>query len=179
MMMFKAFPKKLYKDVLLLAPFNIINLMYNSDNKYFSFKLTNDNVKIPYRYNIFSIPKAIFSKLSINQKKIIYCIQTRSSDGYEREKYIKKILNEDIEEWQIPFIIKLCDDYLIEILEIIYDKLKDRNNTDIKNFCLNNQEEINKTYSRMVSYWNEYYRDIDFNDYVGNKIFVECLDYKK
>ena len=31
----------------------------------------------------------------------------------------------------------------------------------------------------MVSYWNEYYRDIDFNNYVGNKIFVECLGYNR
>jgi len=179
---FKAFPKELIKDILLvvlLIPFKIINVMYNSDNKYFSFKLKKDNVKIPYRFSNFQVSKNIISKLSIRHRKILYCMYTRNLDGYIREKHIKKILDENIEEWQIPFIVKLCDDYLIEILEIIYDKLKDRDNTDIKNFCLNNEKEISKCYARMVSYWNEYYRDIDFNNYVGNKIFIECLGYNR
>ena len=44
---------------------------------------------------------------------------------------------------------------------------------------LNNNKEIFKSYLRMVSYWNEYYKEINFKDYIGRKIFVECLGYKK
>ena len=181
-MLFKAFPKKLRKDIMVtwfFILFKFFNLIFNSDVGSFEFKLDNEIVKIPY--HTYHVPnfKWLTSVLSQTQKKIIYCIFTRSYDGYVREKYIKKILEEKIEEWEIPFIVKLCDDYVIEILEVIYDKLKDRDNTDIKNFCLNNKKELFKSYSRMVSYWNEYYREINFKDYVGRKIFVECLGYSK
>ena len=40
---------------------------------------------------------------------------------------------------------------------------------------------LNKSYSRMISYWNEYYsnREFDLHKYVGWKLFEECLGYDK
>lgn len=175
-MLLKSFPKNKKLNVLIALFF--ISFKTNSKEN-FEFKLDNETVKIPYRIHCIPNFKWLTSILSQTQKKILYCIYTRSSNGFIREKYIKKILEEKIEEWEIPFIIKLCDDYVIEILEVIYDLLKNRDNTDIKRFCLDNKKEIFKSYSRMVSYWNEYYREIGFNNYVGRKIFVECLGYKK
>ena len=173
-MLFNLFPKNKKIDILITSAFVSLK-KYSKEN--FEFKLDNEIVKLPYR--IHYISNSLTSILSKNQKKILYCIYTRSHDGYTREKYIKKLVEEKIEKWEIPFIIKLCDDYVIQILEVIYESLKNRDNTDIKRFCLNNKKEIFKSYSRMVSYWNEYYRDIDFKDYVGRKIFVECLGYQK
>ena len=86
-----------------------------------------------------------------------------------------------IEHWVIPFVIKLCDEYVIELIEIIYDKLKERDNTDIQDFCLKNKITISKSYSRMISYWNVHYRGYEFNfkKYIGRKLFRECLGYDR
>ena len=44
-----------------------------------------------------------------------------------------------------------------------------------------NKVSINKSYSRMVSYWNEYYRkdEFDFKKYIGRNLFEECLGYDR
>lgn len=74
-------------------------------------------------------------------------------------------------------IAYIIDDYIVEILEIIYDKLKERDNTDIQSFCLRNKVSTSKSYSRMISYWNEYYRsyEFDFRKYLGRSLFRECF----
>lgn len=55
--------------------------------------------------------------------------------------------------------------------------------TILKRFVNKNEISIRKSYSRMVSYWNVYYRYTDkyrkFNEYVGRKIFKECLGFDK
>ena len=90
--------------------------------------------------------------------------------------YLKELLKLDFDYWAIPFIVKLSDEYIVEILEVIYDKLKIRNNDDIKRFCLENKNIINKSYSRMISYWNEFYRSKEpsFHKYI-KKILKESL----
>lgn len=94
---------------------------------------------------------------------MLYCIYTRNCEGHIRQKYLNILLNPNFDYWVIPFIVKLCDEHVIETLEVIYDKLKEWNNNDVKNFCLENKFIINKSYSRMVSYWNEFYRNREFN----------------
>lgn len=125
-----------------------------------------------------TFPEIIKKELEKNniQKEILYCIYTRGCNGYIREKYLKELLKLDFDYWAIPFIVKLSDEYIVEILEVIYDKLKIRNNDDIKRFCLENKNIINKSYSRMISYWNEFYRSKEpsFHKYI-KKILKESL----
>lgn len=59
--------------------------------------------------------------------------------------------------------MEFCDEYVVEILHLIYDRLKDRNNEDIINFCLENKPACKKSYDRMVSYRNAYYRGYEQN----------------
>lgn len=157
---------------------------YNHIAKRFSeegieYNLFNGTVYIPYRNYILEPSEKDISKLTDKQRQILYCLYTRSCDGYLREKYIGKLLSLDFEEWCIPYIVKLCDEYVIEILNVIYDSLSKRNNQDIKAFCAVNKLAIQKSYFRMVSYWNEYYRKevCDLNNYIGSKLFRECLGY--
>lgn len=107
----------------------------------------------------------------------LFCTYTRHNNGYIREKYLKRLLESDFENWCIPYIVKLCDEYVIEILEVVYQFLKERNNEDIKEFCKENKTAMEKSCSRMVSYWNEYYRQEkpNLNRYVGAKLFKECF----
>ena len=143
--------------------------------------IKNNVVAIPYRMYLLDISDVEYEKLTQTQKQILCCIYTRSCNGYIREKYLRKLLDMPIEHWVIPFVIKLCDEYVIELIEIIYDKLKERDNTDVQDFCLKNKITISKSYSRMISYWNEYYREQhpDLNQYIGRRLFRECLGYDR
>lgn len=134
-------------------------------------------VRFPYRIYDPEPKETDMEKLDKYRKLNLFCMYTRSNNGYIREKYVRKILESDFEEWCIPYIVKLCDEYVIEILECIYEVLKDRDNSDIREFCRQNNEAVRKSYSRMVSYWNEYYRKDypDINKYVGVRLFKECF----
>ncbi len=184
-MFYCAFPSDLKENinkVIEAMPNNTFNNVSSiiSDN-IITYTLDNNVVELPYRMYLLDIADAEYEKLSQTQKKILCCIYTRSCNGYIREKYLRKLLDMPYEQWSIPFIVKLCDEYVIEILEIIYDKLKERDNTDIQSFCLRNKVSISKSYSRMISYWNEYYRGyaFDFRKYIGRSLFRECLGYDR
>lgn len=184
-MFYSAFPSDLRENlnkVIEVIPnntFNNVSIATSSD--IITYILGNRVVEIPYRMYLLDISSAEYEKLSQLQKQILCCIYTRSCDGYIREKYLRKLLDMPFEQWALPFIVKLCDEYVLEILEIIYDKLKERDNTDIQSFCLRNKVAISKSYARMISYWNEYYRgyEFDLKKYIGRKLFRECLGYDR
>lgn len=163
-------PNKTYRDVCIITSDSII-----------SYILNDKVIEIPYRMYLLDIDDSKYDALNQTQKQILCCIYTRSCNGYIREKYLRRLLDMQFEQWTIPFIVKLCDEYVIEILEIIYDKLRERDNTDIQSFCLRNKVSTSKGYSRMISYWNEYYREreIDFSKYIGRSLFRECLGYNR
>ena len=82
----------------------------------------------------------------------------------------------DYEDWTIPYIAKICDEYVIEILEMTYEILKNRIQNGLRNFVLK-YESFCKSYNRMISYWNEYYRSKNksFQQYIGRKLFRDVL----
>lgn len=184
-MFYNAFPndlrENLYKVIEAMPNNTFSNVPFATSDNMIAYTLNNHIVDIPYRMYLLDIADAEYKKLNQTQKQIMCCIYTRSCDGYVREKYLRKLLDMPMEQWAIPFIVKLCDEYVLEILQIIYDKLKERDNTDIQGFCLVNKASIRKSYSRMISYWNEYYRGYEFNfrQYIGRKLFRECLGYDR
>ena len=183
-MLNEAFPSELEKDlnhVLKIFPNEAINGTLIFTNDTITYKHNNHIIKIPYRIYLIDINDDIYNTLNPTQQQIVCCIFTRHADGYIREKYLRRLFNMEFQSWTIPFIVKLCDEYVLEIIEIIYDKLKDQNNTDIKNFVIENKDTINRSYDRMVSYWNEFYRtrEYHFHRYVGRKLFRECLGYNR
>ncbi len=183
--MVNSFPKELAKDVSVVLntipkrTFNDISVgVWGNSIEY---QLTNETVSIPDRIYFLEPSDSEISQLTDLQKQIMYCLYTRSCDGYLREKYVRKLLDSNFKEWCIPYIVKLCDEYVIKILDAIYDSLIIRDNEDIKAFCMANKQALNKSYSRMVSYWNEYHRaeNYNFDKYIGNKLFKECLGYNR
>ncbi|MFC0562328.1 hypothetical protein [Halalkalibacter alkalisediminis] len=75
---------------------------------------------------------------------IMHCIYSRSCDGFVRQKHLKSLLLMDYEDWAIPYIVKVCDEYIVEILEMTYDILKEQDTERIKRFCLENMERFAK-----------------------------------
>lgn len=138
-------------------------------------------IRFPYRiYYIDSLDEVI-DNLSLRQKMILHCIYSRSCDGFVRQKHISSLLQMDYEDWAIPYIVKICDEYVVEIIEMTYDTLKEQDTERIKRFCLENIVLFCKSYNRMISYWNEYYRyrNNDFKKYIGRKLFMDCFGYSK
>ena len=184
-MFYEAFPKELNNDlqeVLKIIPKDTYNnVRCGCSENTVEYCLDSVIISIPYRMYCIDGERSKIDNLTDIQKEILYCIYTRSCNGYVREKYLKELLKLDFHSWAIPYIIKLSDEYVVEISEVIYDKLKIRNNDDIKRFCIENKNVINKSYSRMISYWNVYYRskEPNFHKYVGRKLFRDCFGYNR
>lgn len=140
-----------------------------------------DIIKFPYRiYNIDNSNEFI-GNLNVKQKMILHCIYSRNCDGFVRQKHLNALLLMDYEDWAIPYIVKICDEYVVEVLETIYDFLKEQDTEPIKKFCSENMDSFCKSYNRMISYWNEFHKDKynNFNNYIGRKLFRECFGYSK
>ena len=138
-------------------------------------------IVFPYRVYYEEMPVHSINELNEKQRMILHCMYTRHCDGYVRQKHLKALLLMDFEDWAIPYIVKICDEYVVEIIEMVYELLKDRPTEAIKTFCVENVTAFCKSYSRMTSYWNEYYREqyTDFHKYIGRKLFRECFGYTR
>jgi len=181
----KAFPQSLKEDIIKVSK-HISNLSYleNENNNNISgitaFSLLSDE--------IIEIPNRVYYKdcnditnFTNTQKLIYHCIFSRSCDGFVRENNLQQILNLEYEDWCFPYIVKLADEYVIEILDKIYIHFKNQDCTKLIEFCSLNEKYLNSANSRMISYWNEYYRNqyIKISDYIGKKLFVECFGIDK
>ena len=183
---FAAFPKSLHDDVGYVI--NVIGkelfvserIDYNHRTPSHAFTLlSNEQVSIPYRIWLDDYANEIV--LTPVQQSILHCIYSRSTNGYLREKHIKAILENDIPFWAFPYVLKLCDEYVIEILEVIYDKLKNQDNTELKTFCQMNLSYFLYSHARMISYWDYFYRDrcYKYKNYIGKKLYHECFGYSR
>lgn len=141
----------------------------------------NTVIRFPYRTYYIDSSDEVIDDLSLRQKMILHCIYSRSCDGFVRQKHIYSLLQMDYEDWAIPYIVKICDEYVVEILEMTFDILKEQDTERIKRFCLENNVQFCKSYNRMISYWNEYYRYRynNFQKYIGRKLFRDCFGYSK
>jgi len=152
--------------------------VWNAENsKRNTYLLGGQIISFPDRIYFDEIEEDVFSNMSDIEKMIINCIYSRSCNGFVREKHIRNLLLIEYPEWSIPYIVKICDEYIIDILQLVYENLKDKNTNAIKEFCDNNYISFCKSYNRMISYWNEYYRwdCYRYKNYVGRKLFIECF----
>ena len=107
-----------------------------------------DQISEPYHVEIgierLDIPQRVYfenvsilsrSQLSKKEKNILDCIYSRHHDGRIREKALRKIILVD-EEWVAPFVLKLVGEYVIEILDLIYENLLKVNKSTYKDFIL-------------------------------------------
>ncbi|WP_033541162.1 hypothetical protein [Planococcus sp. CAU13] len=181
----RGFPNHLQDDVTrvvrLLSKRTFFNVAIKESETTVQYSQNNQVINFPYRIYPLDNSNGFIDRLSEQQKMILHCILSRSDDGYIRQKHLRALLQMDCEDWAIPYIVKICDEYVVEILEMSYDFLKEQDTARIKNFCSENREAFCKSYSRMISYWNEYYRHTysDFHQYVGRKLFRECFGYTR
>ena len=171
----KAFPKKLQDDVTAVCKLLCRNAGYDSLNEVLGLNnelnLNGELVQIPQRIYYCELIDNEIQSLTETQRTVLYCIFTRSDNGYLREKYVRLLLANNYPQWTIPFIVKLSDDYVCEIVAAVYELLKDKDTSDIRRFCLENKNAVHANYGRMLNYWYEYYKTDcpDFYEYVGRR----------
>jgi hypothetical protein len=180
----KAFPKKLHsdlKEVLKILPFEqnkgklfggifhpVNNLIHETE---LNLTIENETVTIPYRL-YFEEPNPELEKtLTDKQKEILNCIYLRHNNGYLREKRLN-LISENYENWTIPFIVQLIGEYIYELLPIIDKKINENTLNLYIEFKNKNPKYWQQTESRVISYWNVYYRNKfpKLNEYLGIKI---------
>lgn len=102
------------------------------------------------------------------------CFETRSNDGYQRQRAVYEILA-DVQPWSAPFIIALIGEYVVEVLQDIHDSLTPEASDVLAEFICANPLYWKLTQQRVASYWNAYYRrKYTRNEYVGFKL-LEAL----
>jgi hypothetical protein len=182
---FEAFPKELLKDVELVVK-EINERTYNNislgvSGEHMTYVLDGKAIQFPIRMYFLELSDDIVAKFSQQQMSILHCIYSRNCNGYVRENHIKALLQSEFPGWSIPFIVKICDEYVVEILEDVYLGLQNQGGAGVKEFCVENKNVICKGHARMISYWNEYYRGRFpvFQDYIGKKLFEDCFGYSR
>lgn len=179
--LYDAFPIQQHKDIeKLLNKFKIESDLFKASNDVYT--LSSGIISIPYRIYIDeSVLEA--NTLDDEEKRILMCYFTRHHNGYIRQKCLEELMNIGrLREYEVPYIIMLTGEYVIEIVEIAFNLLKKDSNKDyLMEIITNNQSQIKYQHSRMVSYWNEYYRKkyyksfdqsilSNWEDYIGSKI---------
>ncbi len=147
-----------------------------------------ETVRLPYR--IYLDGDALDSSaapagLTAEQSFIYHCLLTRHNNGYVREAHLRALLEAlpetELPDRCLPFLLMEAGDYVVEILDTLYTGLRDRDNTRLQAFCRLNLQAFLYTHARMVSYWDYYYRDrwYFYRDYIGKRLFEECLGYTR
>jgi hypothetical protein len=121
----------------------------------FSVQAGGQRVLIPARLHFAS------QRLRLNEHneawRFARALQTRSNDGFERQRAARDLLV-NLEPWGAPFIVGLIGEYVVEILEDIFDALTPDVERTLGAFIVENDAFWATTERRVTSYWNAYYR---------------------
>ena len=175
---YRLFPEEVIQEAGNVYKYIELCLKKETEGNLFFCNVNNEKLRMPYR--VYSdINNKILEGASKMQKIMIHCTGTRNWNGFTRQKHLEALLEYELLDWVIPYIIKICDEYVVEILEVVYEKLAGTQTDSFGKFMLENSKLAERSYARMVSYWNVYYRRKypKLENYVGYKIFRECFGY--
>ncbi|MFI8943276.1 hypothetical protein [Streptomyces syringium] len=91
-----------------------------------------------------------------------------------RQRHLEKVVG-STDPWVVPFVVQLVGEYVLEILVVICDELRDlttpgtRGHLAYGQFIVDNPAFFARTQRRVVSYWSCYYRGTyaSFQGYPG------------
>lgn len=89
---------------------------------------------------------------------IALCLGTRHHDGHLREHCLAQLLRQE-RAWTVPFVVHLCGEYVLEIVERIGAALPAWNAQALARYLRENPAYVATLERRAVSYWNCHYRD--------------------
>lgn len=129
----------------------------------FSVAVRGERVAIPSRLYNDEPPAQSVDSLSPRQQTLLHCLYTRHHDGTVRQRHLEAVVGAP-EPWIVPFVVQLAGEYVLEILVVIRDGLRDLDTpgTDPHHaygqFLVDNPAFFARTERRVVSYWNCYHR---------------------
>ncbi|WP_196222255.1 hypothetical protein [Burkholderia ubonensis] len=99
---------------------------------------------------------------------------------FGRRRQIERLASESL-DWIAPFIIQLCGEYVIEILDDVEQRVPRLDRDIYRAFIRENPVLYRKTRDRMVSYWDCYYRWLykRKRDYVGFRLFDQFDEWAR
>lgn len=163
-----AFPAALRSDVSVVA--DLIRGS-NATHPGLPVVVRGESLNIPYRIHHDSDEK-LFACLNETQAIMYACVLTRHHDGHMRQHQIERLVTSS-QPWVAPFIMQLCGEYVIEILDAIEVNLPSMDQRTYGAFFRENPLFFHRTRDRMISYWDCYYRWLykREHDYVGFRLF--------
>jgi hypothetical protein len=124
---------------------------------------------IPYRIDV---NERSGNNLTEQQQTILHCLFLRHHDGFVRQQNLEKLIHKT-DTFVVPFVFQLLGEYVIEILEVANQHINENTMDIYLKIKQENPKYWQQTQSRMISYWNEYYRNKypKLNNYIGKQIF--------
>lgn len=134
---------------------------------------------IPYRIYHQGYEGA-FDHLTETQSILYSCLLTRHHDGHVRQRQLERILSVN-ESWIVPFVFQLTGEYVIQILEAVEAHLPKFDPELYGRFIRDNQAYFQTTQTRMISYWDCYYRRLYKypSDYVGCRVLAKFREFSE
>jgi len=136
-----------------------------------------ESLNIPYR--IYDDPdETLLARLNETQAVVYACLLTRHHDGHVRQRQIERLVASS-EPWVAPFVMQLCGEYVIEILDAVEEHLSSMDQRTYGAFFRENSPFFQRTRDRMISYWDCYYRWLYKRevDYVGFRLFDRFCEW--
>ena len=98
----------------------------------------------------------------------------RVDDGTDSDipKYFHYVKKDKIAESAVmgTHVVALCGEYVIELLHYIWERRSLFDVAVLGRWLRDNPEFYARTRSRVISYWDCYYRTARFEDYVGSQL---------
>lgn len=88
---------------------------------------------------------------------VALCLGTRHHDGHLREHCAARLLLQQ-RAWTVPFVVQLCGEYVLEIVERMDAALPAWNAQALARYLRDNPAYVATLERRAVSYWNCHYR---------------------
>ncbi len=137
-----------------------------------------ESLQIPQRIYRPVISYRQFASLNSVEQAIACCWFTRHYDGYVRERFLRALPVYDT-PWVIAYIVTLCGEYVVELLQYIWDHRELFETAVLGRWLRDNKDFYSRTRDRIVSYWHCYQRSscARFDAYVGSALityFDEC-----
>ena len=83
---------------------------------------------------------------------MLHCLFSRSYDGHVRQRHVQALLDGEPPEWALPYIVEVCGEYVVQILELVYSRLRNRDTAAYAELCRLNLPHFLYVHARMVSY---------------------------
>ena len=173
-----AFPASMETKVLQIAPL-LTKPGLHPPSEPFQVSCEGAVLSIPHRNYFTPTSPEEFAACDGLERLIAACWFTRHHDGHTRDFFLRALPAYD-SAWVIAYVIALCGEYVIELLDYIWAERNRFDNITLRRWLRENEAFYARTRSRVVSYWDCYYRSSSpiFQNYVGGKLvafFDECL----